>query len=116
MISKLEHFRILLSKIFMYAAIIIVLFGMFLHVKQGVNVPLQEFTSQYAWHPKDFWQELTRGSSYAILMLGILILMVIPAMRLLLYVVEFALKKNRLYLGISLSIVLIILCSFLLGK
>ena len=115
-LSKIEQLRALLSKIMMYGSIAIVLIGITLHWRNQEVVNLAEFTTQYAFDRTAFLSSLRAGNSYGILTLGIILLMCIPVMRVLLYIVEFAINKNRLYFCISLFISVILATSIYLGS
>jgi uncharacterized membrane protein len=55
------------------------------------------------------------GKPYAIIELGLLVLLVTPALRVALSVGFFAAQRDRLYVGITLLVLAVLLASYLLG-
>jgi len=57
-----------------------------------------------------------RGDPVALIALGLLVLLMTPVLRVVVSVVTFALERDRLYTGITLLVLFILLVSFLLGR
>jgi uncharacterized membrane protein len=62
------------------------------------------------------FEGVIHGKGQAIVQLGIMILIATPVMRVVFAVIAFALEKDRLYMLISLLVLLIILASMLTGR
>lgn len=115
MYSKIEQIRSTISKVLMYGAILLVSIGIMMHIGQNKIIDLYHFSNQFAFEWHSFTDQLYQLDSNAISMLGLLLLMCIPITKILLYAIEFALIKNRLYLGISLLIIGILIVSIVIG-
>lgn len=61
-------------------------------------------------------EQLTRGEPLAIVMLGLLVLLLTPILRVAISIVVFALERDWLYTIITLLVLLILLVSLLLGR
>ena len=61
-------------------------------------------------------EQLTRGEPLAIVMLGLLVLLLTPILRVAISIVVFALERDWLYTVITLLVLLILLVSLLLGR
>lgn len=64
---------------------------------------------------RDVFAQVSRGRGQAIVMLGVLLLIATPVARVALSVVVFALERDRLYVTITLIVLLLQLLSFVLG-
>ena len=67
------------------------------------------------FHLANFFRELSKGESYAIITLGIMVLLLTPVLRVLFAIIGYLKEKDRLYFFISLIVLLILVASFLLG-
>ena len=61
-------------------------------------------------------QQLTQGEPLAIVMLGLLVLLLTPILRVAISIIIFALERDWLYTVITLLVLLILLVSLLLGR
>jgi len=64
----------------------------------------------------DVFHGLVQGDPLAILALGLLVLLLTPVARVLISIFAFARERDRLYVGITTLVLLILLVSFLLGR
>lgn len=64
-------------------------------------------------HPGPLLQGLARGDSVAIIELGILLLVVTPICRVMFAVIAFAVERDKLYVGISLTVLTVLLYGML---
>src|SRR5262245_62135519 len=64
----------------------------------------------------DIFSGLARGDPMAVLSLGLLVLLLTPVARVLISIFAFARERDRLYVGITTLVLLILLVSFLLGR
>ncbi len=108
---KLEH---LLWAIFLFAALLVVIGGALFLIHHGSEVPDYHI---FKGEPRELrgiqgvMHLLQQGHSAGMIQLGILILMVIPAVRLLMYGGCFAIEKERFYSLASLFGFLLLLLS-----
>jgi uncharacterized membrane protein len=61
------------------------------------------------------WQELTQMRGQALVALGLLLLIATPVARVGLSIIIFAIEKDRLYVGITVTVLLLLFASFVLG-
>ena len=64
----------------------------------------------------DIWAGLLILRPQAIIVLGLLLLIATPVIRVAVSVIAFALERDRLYVAITLAVLTILILSFLLGK
>jgi uncharacterized membrane protein len=64
-------------------------------------------------HPMELLPGIARGDAAAIIELGILLLVATPVCRVIFAVVGFALERDRLYVGISLAVLVVLLFGLL---
>ncbi len=64
----------------------------------------------------EIWAGLLILRPQAIIVIGLLVLIATPVVRVAVSVVAFALERDRLYVVITLFVLAILVCSFLLGK
>lgn len=100
----------------MYTAIVIAVIGLAIQMIHPQAISLAEFSDKYKFDIAIFLQQIASGNSYGILTLAVIVLMCIPIMRIVLYVVEFGLQRNKLYFMISLLICIILGTSIFLGR
>jgi uncharacterized membrane protein len=62
------------------------------------------------------WQGVLHGDPLAIIMLGLLVLLATPVLRVAVSILAFALEGDRRYVVITTIVLLILVISFLLGK
>lgn len=105
------------------ASIVTVFAGLtftFVHHPQYVrsHTALGRLTDADTMYPHtigDVFAQVSRGRGQAIVMLGVLLLIATPVARVALSVVVFALERDRLYVTITLIVLLLLLMSFVLG-
>jgi uncharacterized membrane protein len=93
----------------------IILLGMvLLMLRQGglATIQLQSFPAT----PDQIWAGLLAFQPLAIIVLGLLILMVTPVIRVAISVFAFGLEHDRAYVSITLVVLAILCIGFLLGK
>jgi uncharacterized membrane protein len=66
--------------------------------------------------PAEVVQGVRTGKAYAIITLGLVILIATPVLRVAVAVVTFLWERDRLYAGITTYVLLVLLVSFVLGK
>lgn len=64
----------------------------------------------------DVWRGLLALKPYAIITLGLMILIAIPVMRVAVSVLAFAVERDWLYVGITLFVFIVLIVSFALGE
>lgn len=104
------------SKILMYTAIVITALGMILYAFEAHETNFSVFTNEYRFQFQVWLAQLTALQGYAIMTLGVLLLMLIPVLRVFFFLLDFIFKKNVLYVIISSLIMLVILLSFWFGQ
>jgi uncharacterized membrane protein len=66
-------------------------------------------------HPRELLHGMARGDAAAIIEVGILLLVATPIARVIFAVVAFAIERDRLYVGISLTVLAVLLYGMLRG-
>ena len=115
-ISRLLRGGVLVS----IAVVLIGLVFTFIHHPQYVTskTALGELTDASAKYPHtigDVLQQIRDGRGQAMVLLGLLLLIATPVARVAFSIVAFALEKDRLYVGITVVVLALLLLSFALG-
>ena len=115
-ISRLLRGGVLVS----IAVVLIGLVFTFIHHPQYVRskTALGELTDAAAVYPHtigDVLQQIRDGRGQAMVLLGLLLLIATPVARVAFSIVAFALEKDRLYVGITVVVLMLLLLSFALG-
>jgi uncharacterized membrane protein len=119
-----EHFedkdlQLFLGNLLRYGVLIslgVVLIGLFLYLFQSGKelTPFSTFIQQ-DFDFTSFFNGLFHGESYAIMALGVMLLILTPIMRVVFAIIGFHWEKDRLYTLISCIVLLIIIFSAILG-
>ncbi len=98
-------------------ASLVVLIGGVLYVHSHAAAPMnyRVFASEPAFlrHPGQLFGNLGAGDGAAIVQLGILLLIATPIARVVFAVIAFAIERDRLYVGVSLFVLAVLLLSLL---
>lgn len=93
----------------------VVLLGGILYVRAHAGAPMsyRTFTSEPAElrHPARVFHLIATGDGAAIVQLGLLLLIATPIARVVFAVVGFAIERDRLYVGVSLVVLAVLMIS-----
>lgn len=92
----------------------IMLIGFFLLLLDPKGLSVRAFT--YPHMPADIWMGLLAFHPQAVMMLGLVLLVATPVFSVTTSAVTFALERDRLYVGIALIVLTILMTSLLFGK
>lgn len=116
-IQKIDKFGAFFIKVFMYLSIFFSGGGLIKYTffeKHYENFKI--FTSANKFETSIFINQLLNFDGSALMMLGVLVLMMLPIIRIIFALLGFIADKNRLYIVICIIIMLIIGFSFYLGR
>lgn len=100
-----------------YAAMVITFVGFLWYVAiTKEQVDYTHFSNQHAFDLSSFLSSLVQVNPYSTMLLGILLLLITPLVRIVLLTTSFWKHKNSLYGCIGLLIITILLLSAVLGK
>lgn len=115
--QRMEHIMGRLLQFGVLLASVVVLIGGVLYVRSRAGAPMnyRVFASEPAFlrHPGQLFHHLATGDGAAIVQLGILLLIATPIARVVFAVVAFAIERDRLYVGVSLFVLAVLMLSLL---
>ncbi|MFT4062467.1 MAG: DUF1634 domain-containing protein [Edaphocola sp.] len=106
-----------LLRIGVIIAMTVVIVGLAVYLFAGGNstADYSHFDAAHRFQPHLFMEQLRTGNSKAIMELGVMLLIATPIARVLFTMIGFWLEKDYQYTVIALLVLLVIICSLLLG-
>lgn len=113
--SRMETIMGRLLQVGVFAASVVVLTGgvLYVHAHSGVAVDYRTFASEPAGlrSLSGLFRLLLAGDPVAIIQVGVLLLIATPIARVVFAVVAFALERDRLYVAVSLAVLIVLMIS-----
>jgi uncharacterized membrane protein len=110
--------RLLQVGVLLAAAVVLVggVMYLFAHAGEGTNYRVFVPRPVQLRHPAALLSGIAHGQAAAVIQLGILLLVATPICRVIFAVVAFALERDRLYIGVSLLVLAVLLFGMLRGS